>query len=48
MQALPHLATEEDVANSIVFLASDESAAITGSNVVVDGGALSGIGGELT
>ncbi|EIE24926.1 NAD(P)-binding protein [Coccomyxa subellipsoidea C-169] len=44
-QALPHLATVEDMANSIVFLASDESAAITGSNVVVDGGALSGIGG---
>ena len=40
LQALPHLATVEDVANAIVFLASDQASAITGSNVVVDGGSL--------
>jgi len=32
------LVTVEDVANSILFLASDESKMITGSEVVIDGG----------
>ncbi len=40
LQALPHLATVEDVANTVVFLASNQASAITGSNVVVDGGSL--------
>lgn len=45
-QALPHLATVEDVANAILFLASDQAAAISGSNVLIDGAAMTGIGGE--
>jgi len=32
------LVTVEDVANSILFLASDESKMITGSEIVIDGG----------
>jgi len=32
------LVTVEDVANSILFLASDESKMITGSELVIDGG----------
>jgi len=35
---LGRLARPEDVANAIVFLASDEAAFITGSTLVVDGG----------
>ena len=43
---MPHLATVEDVANAILFLASDQSAAISGSNVLIDGATMTGIGGE--
>lgn len=35
---LRRITTVEDVANAVLFLASDKSAFITGSNVVVDGG----------
>ncbi len=35
------LATPEDIAWGIVFLASDESAYMTGSEVVIDGGVTS-------
>ncbi|MCE0761911.1 glucose 1-dehydrogenase [Pseudonocardia kujensis] len=37
---LGRMATAEDVANAALFLASDESAFITGVNLPVDGGAL--------
>ena len=35
---LGRLGTAEDIANGIVFLASDESAFMTGSELVIDGG----------
>jgi meso-butanediol dehydrogenase/(S,S)-butanediol dehydrogenase/diacetyl reductase len=35
---LGRLGTEEDVVNAAVFLASDEAAYITGTNLIVDGG----------
>jgi NAD(P)-dependent dehydrogenase (short-subunit alcohol dehydrogenase family) len=37
----PRLGTPQDVANLVLFLASDESAFITGQDLRVDGGALS-------
>jgi NAD(P)-dependent dehydrogenase (short-subunit alcohol dehydrogenase family) len=36
----PRLGRPEDVAAMVVFLASDESAFITGQNICVDGGML--------
>jgi NAD(P)-dependent dehydrogenase (short-subunit alcohol dehydrogenase family) len=36
----PRLGRPEDIAATVVFLASDESAFITGQNICVDGGAL--------
>ena len=36
--ALKRIATPEEIANTIVFLASDESGYITGHNLSVDGG----------
>lgn len=38
LQALPVKGTSEDVANVALFLASDDSAFITGQSIVVDGG----------
>jgi 3-oxoacyl-[acyl-carrier protein] reductase len=35
---LGRLGTPEDVANAVLFLASDEAAFITGTTIVVDGG----------
>ena len=43
-----HTATAEDVANAIAFLASGEAAAITGVNLLIDTGLLTGIGGKPT
>ena len=43
-----HTATAEDVANAIAFLASSEAAAITGVNLLIDSGLLTGIGGKPT
>lgn len=37
-----HMGTPEDVANGALFLASDESKFITGSELVIDGGTLAG------
>ena len=42
-----HAGTAEDVANSIAFLASGEAAAITGINILIDTGLMTGIGGKL-
>lgn len=41
-----HVATADDVANSIAFLASSEAAAVTGVNLLIDTGLLTGIGGK--
>lgn len=40
---LGRLATAQDIANSVIFLASDESAMITGSTFLVDGGTTAGM-----
>ena len=42
MHALGRTIQPEEVANLVVFLASDESSAITGQAIVVDGGLLAG------
>jgi NAD(P)-dependent dehydrogenase (short-subunit alcohol dehydrogenase family) len=39
----PRLGRPEDIANLVVFLASDESAFITGQTIIIDGGMLSHI-----
>jgi len=36
---MPRLCTPEDVANAVVFLASDEAAYVNGTTLMVDGGA---------
>jgi NAD(P)-dependent dehydrogenase (short-subunit alcohol dehydrogenase family) len=38
MIPLNRLGTIEDIANTALFLASDESSYITGVNIIVDGG----------
>ncbi len=38
MQPLPHAGTVEDVAEAVVYLASDRSAFVTGTDLVIDGG----------
>jgi NAD(P)-dependent dehydrogenase (short-subunit alcohol dehydrogenase family) len=40
VQCLPQVIQPEDIARSIVFLASDQARMITGSNLIVDGGYL--------
>ena len=37
---MKHLGSTRDIADAIVYLASDESAYITGQEIVVDGGYL--------
>jgi 3alpha(or 20beta)-hydroxysteroid dehydrogenase len=41
-QPVPRMATVEEVANLVLFLASDEAAYCTGSEYVIDGGATAG------
>ena len=36
LQSFPHVCTVEDIAASVVFLASGDAASITGHNLVVD------------
>lgn len=43
---LGRIAVPQDVANAILFLASDESAMVTGSAMLVDGGQLAGLPGR--
>lgn len=45
-QAFPHVATTEDVANAIVFLASPAAAAISGINLIIDCAFLTGVKGD--
>lgn len=42
LQPLPRAGMPDDVANAAVFLASDESSFITGQDIVVDGGQITG------
>ena len=35
---MPRIGTADDVADAVLFLASDEAAYITGTELVVDGG----------
>lgn len=44
---LGRLAEVEDIANSILFLASDDSAFITGQNICQDGGSTWGGNSEV-
>ncbi|AIQ31529.1 hypothetical protein P40081_27785 [Paenibacillus sp. FSL P4-0081] len=35
---LPRFGTPEDIANGVVYLASDEASFVTGAELVIDGG----------
>jgi NAD(P)-dependent dehydrogenase (short-subunit alcohol dehydrogenase family) len=42
LQSIPRMTTPQDVANLLLFLASDRSEMITGQDLVIDGGILAG------
>lgn len=42
MVPIGRIATADDVANAVVFAASDEAAMISGSGIIVDGAQLAG------
>ena len=39
---VPRIGTVDDIAGAVLFLASDEAAYITGTELVIDGGTLAG------
>ena len=41
-----HVPDADDVANAIVFLASTQAAAVSGTNLLVDAATLTGVGGR--
>jgi len=41
-----HIPNADDVANAIVFLASSQAAAVSGTNLLVDAATLTGVGGR--
>jgi 3alpha(or 20beta)-hydroxysteroid dehydrogenase len=47
MAPMARMGESPEVANATLFLASDESSYVTGTDITVDGGALAGVGVEM-